>query len=38
MQCLKEDVAHVIGLLNELLTEPLLPDDKIELNKNQVRP
>ena len=36
MQCLKEDTAYVLDLLSELLLTPSLPDDKIQLNKNQV--
>lgn len=36
MQCLKEDTSHVLDLLVELLMTPALPEDKIQLNKNQV--
>lgn len=36
MQCLKEDCGHVLGLLNEVLTSPVLPEEKISLNKSQV--
>ena len=37
MQCLKEDSGHVLGLLSEILTTPVLPEEKINLNKSQVR-
>ena len=33
--CLKEDTAEVIGLLGEVVTDPLFPPDKIELLKAQ---
>lgn len=35
-QCLKEDAEQVTGLLAELLTAPLLPEDKLRLYKGQV--
>lgn len=35
-QCLKEDAPQVLGLVNELLTKPRLPQDKLELFKAQV--
>ena len=35
-QSLTEDTQQVLGLLTELLQSPVLPDNKIQLVKNQV--
>ena len=35
-ECLTEDLEEVMGLFNELIQEPALPQDKLLLYKNQV--
>jgi len=35
-RCLKEDVAHLMDLFTDVLTSPALPQEEIDLNKNQV--
>ncbi len=36
-QCASEDVAEVLGLMSELVADPLFPDDKLAVKKGQVR-
>ena len=36
-ECLKDDVAEVMGLFLEMLRSPALPQAKIDLYKSQVR-
>ena len=36
-ECLTEDLEEVMGLFNELIQEPALPQEKLLLYKNQVR-
>ena len=35
-ECLTEDLGEILGLFNEVIQEPALPQDKLLLYKNQV--
>ena len=35
-ECLTEDLGEVLGLFDELIQEPALPEDKLALYKSQV--
>lgn len=35
-ECLTEDLGEVLGLFNELIQEPALPQEKLALYKSQV--